>query len=262
VYYPAHVRNYVRLTPSDDVQGAADARFIHDQLNARTVYLLDDSEPYGAGIADAFQAAAGPLGLTVLGRASLAPNAANYQILMGRISLSNAGRPPDAIFVGMLIENNASQVLKDKVSVMGDNTAVKYMGPAGIRVPAFIEGAGARVAEGVYASQPGLPSEQMPAVTQQFQRAYDAKYGGRLSDLNAAYGYEAMNVALAGIESVCAAGGNPADRRAVRDAVFGLKDFNGALGPWSLDANGDTSLTGTSIYQVQGGRFVAVGQTQ
>jgi branched-chain amino acid transport system substrate-binding protein len=261
VYYPAHIRNYVRLTPSDDVQGAVDARFVHDQLHAGTVYLLDDSEPYGAGIADAFQAAASPLGLTVLGRASLEPNAANYQTLMGQISLSNAGRPPDAIFVGMLVENNASQVLKDKVSVMGDNTAVKYIGPAGIRVPAFIEGAGARVAEGVYASQPGLPFEQLPAVTQQFQHDYDAKYGGHLSDVNAAYGYEAMNVTLAAIERVCAAGGNPADRRTLRDAVFGLKSFNGVLGAWSLDPNGDTSLTGTSLYQVQGGQFVAVGQT-
>ena len=198
----------------------------------------------------------------MLGRASLDRNAANYQTLMGQVSLSNAGRPPDAIFVGMLIDNNAAQVLKDKVSVMGDNTAVKYMGPEGIRVQAFIDGAGSRVAEGVYASRPGLPFDQLPPVTQQFQQAYDAKYGGHLSDVNAAYGYEAMNVALAAIERVCAAGGSPADRRAIRDAVFSLKNFNGVLGAWSLDANGDTSLTGTSFYQVQGGQFVSVGQSK
>jgi len=262
IYYPTGLRNFVRLTPSDDRQGAVDARFVHDQLQARTVYILDDQEPYGRGIADAFQAAAGPLGLTVLGRSSLNPGAANYQILMGQISLSNAGRPPDAIFAGMLIDSNAAQVLKDKVSVMGDNRAVKYMGPAGIRVQAFIDGAGARVAEGVYASQPGLAFDQLQPVTQQFQRDYEAKYGGHLSDVLAAYGYEAMNVALAAIERVCAAGGNPADRHAIRDAVFGLQDFSGVLGTWSLDANGDISLAGTSFYQVQGGQFVAISQTQ
>ena len=59
---------------------------------------------------------------------------------------------------------------------------------------------------------------------------------------------------------MCAAGGSPADRRAVRDAVFSTVNFSGALGVWSFDANGDISLTGTSFYQVQNGQFVAVGR--
>jgi len=260
VYYPANVRNYVRLTAADDVQGAVAARFVHDQLHANTVYILDDHQPYGTGVADAFQAAAGPIGLTVLGRASIDPNAANYRALMGKISLSNGGRPPDAVFVGMLVDSNASQVLKDKVSLMGDNARVKYVGPAGIRVQAFVDGAGLRVAEGVYASQPGLTFDQLPALGQQFKRDYDAKYGGQLNDINAAYGYEAMNVALAAVETVCAAGGDPAIRRAVRDAVFNIRNFTGVLGAWSFDPNGDISLTGTTFYQVQGGQFVLVGQ--
>jgi branched-chain amino acid transport system substrate-binding protein len=260
VYYPTGLRNFLRLTPSDDVQGAVDARYLYDHLGVRSVYLLDDAQPYGNGIADAFQAASGPLGLRVLGRASIQPNAANYQSLMGQISLSNAGRPPDAIFASMLSDSNAAQVLKDKVSVMGDNQAVKYMGPAGLRVQGFIDAAGPRVAEGVLASQPGLPFAQLPAASQQFQRDYDARYGGHLQDTTALYGYEAMNVALAAIEQVCAAGGNPADRRAIRDAVFGLHNFPGALGTWSVDANGDTDLTGASIYAVQNGQFMLVGQ--
>jgi branched-chain amino acid transport system substrate-binding protein len=260
VYYPTGLRNYVRLNMADDVQGGVAALFVHDRLRARSVYVLDDGQPYGTGIADAFQAAAAPLGLTVLGRAHIDPNAADYQTLMGQISLSNAGRPPDAVFAGMLVDNNAAQVLKDKVAVMGDNTRVKYIGPAGIRVQAFIEGAGARVAEGVYASQPGLPFDQLPAAARQFKRDYEAKYGGPLNDSYAIYGYEAMSVALAAIESVCAAGGNPANRRAMRDAVFNTRNFNGALGIWSFDPNGDISLTGTSFYQVQAGQFVALGR--
>ncbi len=258
-YYPAGLRNYVRLTPADDVQGAVAALFAHDQLKARTVYILDDHQPYGTGIADAFQAAAHALGLTVLGRQSLDANAANYQALMGVISLSNGGHPPDVIYAAMLVENNASQVLKDKVSLMGDNTRVKYLGPAGLRVQAFIDGAGASVAEGVYATLPGLPFDQLPPLGQQFKRDYEARYGGRMVDVYAAAGYEAMSVTLAGVEAVCAAGHSPADRRAVRDAVFQTHNFRGVLGAWSFDANGDVSLTGTSFYQVQGGQFVAIG---
>jgi branched-chain amino acid transport system substrate-binding protein len=255
VYYPAGLRNYVRLTAASDVQGAVAARFVRVRLQANTVYILDDRQPDGQGIADDFETMARAIGLTVLGRDHLDPTAANYQALMGRISLSHLGQPPDAIFVGMRVTSNAAQVLKDKVALMGDNSRVKYIGPAGIMYQAFIDGAGTRVAEGVYASAPGLPFEQMPPASRQFQQAYNARYHAQLTDPAAAYGYEAMNVALAAIENVCAAGGDPANRRAIRDAVFNLKTFSGALGTWSFDANGDISLTGTTFYQVTGGAF-------
>ena len=258
VYYPIGVRNYARLNMTDDVQGGVAALFVRDRLRARTVFVVDDGQPYGLGVADAFVAAAGPLGLNVLGRASIDPNADDYQTLMGQISLSNAGQPPDAIYAGMQVDSNAAQVLKDKVAVMGDNTRVKYIGPAGIRVPAFLQGAGARAAEGAYASQPGLPFEQLPPAAQQFKRDYEARYGGSLTDAYAIYGYEAMSVTLDAIERVCAAGGNPADRLTLRDAVFSTRYFSGVLGVWSFDPNGDTTLTDTSFYQAQGGQWVAV----
>ncbi len=68
-----------------------------------------------------------------------------------------------------------------------------------------------------------------------------------------------MNVALKAIEDVCAAGGNPTDRAAINTAVFAIKNFDGALGTWSFDANGDADLTDMTFYQVQGGKYVAVG---
>ena len=71
-----------------------------------------------------------------------------------------------------------------------------------------------------------------------------------------------MNVALAAIESVCASGGDPTSRKAVRDAVFATEDFNGVLGTWSFDANGDTSLTDMTIYKVENGIYKVVGSFQ
>src|SRR5579859_180809 len=260
LYYPLGVRNYVRVTPSDDVQGAVAARFIHDQLKAGTVYLLDAGEPYGRGIADAFQAQAAAIGLTVLGRESIDPNAAGYTALMARISTSNHGRPPDAIYAAMRVEQNAGQVLKDKVAMMGDNARVKYLGPDGLEYQAFVDGAGARVAEGVYASSPGLPLSRLPAAGQQFLKDYNARYHAQLAEPYAVYGYEAMSVALAAIEKVCAAGGDPANRRAVRDAVFATRGFSGVLGTWSFDASGDTTLSDTTFYQLQSGAFKEVEQ--
>jgi branched-chain amino acid transport system substrate-binding protein len=260
-YYPAKVRNYTRVVTADDVQGAVDAKFMKDQLKANSVYILDDQELYGKGVADVFEKTAKEVGMTVVGHEGIDPKAADYKALMTKISTSNAGGPPDAIFVGMVVDNNASQLLKDKVAIMGDNTKVKYMGPDGIQTQAFIDGAGADVAEGAYASVAGLPLTDPSKLTpagQKFLKDYEAKYG-KLTEPYSIYGYEAMNVLLKAIEDVCAKGGDPSDRKQVRDAVFAIKDFDGVLGKWSFDENGDTTLTDMTIYQVQGGAYKNVG---
>jgi branched-chain amino acid transport system substrate-binding protein len=258
IYYPAGVRNYVRVVTADDVQGKVDATFMSTQLGVKTVYILDDQQLYGKGVADVFEKTAKDLGITVLGHEGIDTKAADYKALMTKISTSNNGNPPDAIFVGMVIDSNATQLLKDKVSIMGDNTKVKFMGPDGIQTQAMIDGAGASIAEGIYASVAGLPFDKLNAAGQKFLTDYEAKYG-KLTEPYAVYGYETMNVLLAAIENVCASGGDPTNRKAVRDAVFATKDFNGALGTWSFDANGDTSLTDMSIYQAKNGSYVAVG---
>ena len=257
-YYPTGVRNYARVVTADDVQGKVDANFMFNQLGVKSVYILDDQQLYGKGVADVFEATAKQLGITVVGHDGLDTKASDYKALMTRISTSNNGNPPDAIFVGMVIDSNAAQLLKDKVAVMGDNTKVKFMGPDGIQTQAMIDGAGKDIAEGIYASVAGLPFDKLNASGQKFLTDYEAKYG-KLTEPYAIYGYEAMNVLLAALENVCAAGGNPADRATVTKAVFAIKDFNGVLGTWSFDENGDTTLSDMSIYQVKSGAYTAVG---
>ena len=45
------------------------------------------------------------------------------------------------------------------------------------------------------------------------------------------------------------------DRAKIRDAVMATKDYDGVLGKWSFDQNGDTTLTVMSGRQVKGGKF-------
>jgi branched-chain amino acid transport system substrate-binding protein len=260
-FYPSGTRNYTRVVAADDVQGAVDAKYMHDKLGVNNVYILDDQELYGKGVADVFESTAKELGMNVLGHEGIDPKAADYKALMTKISTSNGGNPPDGIFVGMVVDNNASQLLKDKVAIMGDNNTVKYMGPDGVQTQAFIDGAGADVAEGAYASVAGLAPENYTDAGKKFLSDYEAKYG-KLTEPYAIYGYEAMNVLLKAIEDVCASGGDPTDRAAVTKAVFAIKDFDGVLGKWSFDENGDTTLTSMTVYQVQGGAYKAVDTVQ
>lgn len=258
-YYPTGIRNYARVVTADDVQGKVDANFMFNQLGVKSVYILDDQQLYGKGVADVFEATAKSLGMTVLGHEGIDTKAADYKALMTKISTSNNGQPPDGIFVGMVIDSNAAQLLKDKVAIMGDNTKVKYMGPDGIQTQAMIDGAGKDVAEGIYASVAGLAfPDALTDAGKKFLADYEAKYG-KDTEPYSIYGYETMNVLLKAIEDVCASGGDPSSRKAVRDAVFAIKDFNGVLGTWSFDANGDTTLTDMTVYQVKNGAYASVG---
>lgn len=256
-YYPSGARNYVRVAATDDLQGPVAVKFLVSQ-GVKTLYILDDQEVYGKGVGDSVNQAAVAAGITVIAQEGYDPKAADYKALMTKISTSNNGGAPDAVYLGAIVDNNAAQILKDKVAIMGDNQTVKFMGPDGIYTAALIEGAGADVAEGVFASTPGLALKDLGANGKKFFTDYAAKFG-ETNEPYAIMGYDSMSAAIKAIEDVCAAGGNPTDRAAITKAVFAIKDFDGALGTWSFDANGDITLPYFLIGQVQGGTYVSFG---
>jgi branched-chain amino acid transport system substrate-binding protein len=257
VYYPSGKRNYARVVAADDIQGAVAANWAKT-LGVTSVYILDDGELYGKGIADVFNKAAAALGMKVIAQESIDPKAADYKALMTKIAASNGGKAPDLIYVGMVVDNNAAQLLKDKVAAMGDNAKVKFMGPDGIQTQSFIDGAGAAVAEGAYATVGGIPNDQLPPAAQQYLKDYAVAYGAT-NEPYAVYGYEAASVVVNAIEAVCKNGGNPTDRASVLAAVMGTKNYSGVLGTWSFDATGDTSLSDMTGYVVKSGKYDAVG---
>lgn len=246
-YIPSGKRNYTRLASIDDQQGEADAKWAKN-LKLTTVYILDDQQVYGKGVADLFEKNAKDQGLTVLGHEGIDVKAQDYRALMTKIKSLN----PSLIYFGGIVDNNAGQLIKDMRAVGMTDDLVKFMGPDGIQTPSFIDAAGADAAEGAYGTVSGLPFDKLSTKGQGFLKAYQAKYGTE-SESYGPYGYEAASVAMAAINKVC-----KADRAAIRDAVFETKDFDGVLGKWSFDANGDTSLKKFVGYQVQGGKWVSI----
>jgi branched-chain amino acid transport system substrate-binding protein len=256
-YYPSGVRNYARVAATDDFQGPVAVNLMVS-LGVKSLYILDDQEVYGKGVADSVNQSAVKAGITVIAQEGFDPKAADYKALMTKISTSNDGGVPDAIFLGAIVDNNSAQILKDKVAILGDNETVKFVGPDGIFTAALIEGAGADVAEGVYATTPGLAFKDIGDAGKKFYADYAAKFG-ETKEPYAIMGYDSMGAALKAIEDVCAAGGDPTDRAAVNKAVFAIKDFDGGLGTWSFDENGDITLPYFLVGQVKGGSYADYG---
>src|ERR687890_964998 len=65
-YYPSGERNYGRVVPIDTIQGAAQAQYMKDE-GVKSVYILDDAEVYGKGVAKNTQASAEKLGIEIAG---------------------------------------------------------------------------------------------------------------------------------------------------------------------------------------------------
>jgi branched-chain amino acid transport system substrate-binding protein len=240
-YYPGCKRNYTRVVPADDLQGAVGANWAK-QIGAKRVYVLDDTELYGHGIAVVFTDSAKKIGLEVVGGPEgIDPKASDYRALAQKIRGAN----PDLVYFGGVSQNNAGKLVQDIRATMPD---VKFMGPDGIYEKSFLEAAGA-AAEGTYVTFGGLPPSKLQGKGADWYKRYKDTYKVE-PEAYGAYGYEAAKVVLAGIEKA-----GKADRAAIRDAIFGTKDFDGVLGKWSFDANGDTTNTGMSGRQVKGGKF-------
>ncbi|MBI4497769.1 MAG: branched-chain amino acid ABC transporter substrate-binding protein [Chloroflexi bacterium] len=236
-YYPTGQRNYVRVVPADDLQGAVGAAFAQ-QLGVTKVYVLDDTELYGHGIATIFADTARKLGMAVVGGPEgIDRNAADYRALALKIRNSGA----DMVYFGGITANNAGKLWQDLRSVLGAN--VVLMGPDGMFDQAFVDAAG-EAALGTYLTFGGVPPSKLTGKGKEFYTAYKEKYQAE-PEVYAAYGYEAAKVVLDAITRV-----GRKDREAIRQAILDTKDFDGVLGRWSFDANGDTTLTTMSVSRI------------
>ena len=249
VYYPGGcARNYHRVVAADDLQGLAGAKWAA-KLGAKNVYVLDDTELYGKGIADVFNDEAAGAGLTVLGRDGIDGKATDYKALAEKIKATS----PDLVYYGGITQNNAGKLWVDLRDAMPD---VLLMGPDGILEQEWIDAAGA-AAEGTYITFGGLPADQLTGKGAEFVKNYNTKYPNNPPEAYTAYGYEAAGVVLAAIERAAAT--NPADLTALRAAVLkeihATKDYDGALGTWSFNEEGDTTLTAMSGNIVKDGKF-------
>lgn len=237
-YYPSGTRNYARVVWNDQFQGAANAQYA-EELGLKKIFILNDGETYGLGIATLFSDYAKKLGIQILGNQKWDKKASSYESLASRISSSGA----DAVFLGGIVCNNGGKLIKD---IKAGAPNVQLLGPDGwTPISATIEGAGA-AANNMYISQPGVPVDQLKGVGKEFVDGF-TEAEGKAPNPYTAYAAQAAQVLLAAIEK----GGT--DRAAVSSALFETDVTDGIIGSFQIDENGDTTLGLVSVYQIKNG---------
>jgi branched-chain amino acid transport system substrate-binding protein len=246
-YYPSGKRTYARVAPSDPNQGAVQAKFMQQQ-GVKSLYILNDKEAYGLGVAKNTEGAAKALGIKILGFSAFDPKSSNFQATFTKIKNTN----PDAIFIGGLVDENSGQLINDKVSVLGPNTTkpasagggVMLFLPDGYTTPAiFLRSQGGTPnADGAYFSVAGVGLDKYKGAALTFIDGFKKTLRGAALNPYAILAAQSAQVLLDAISR------SDGTRSSVISEVYKTKVTNGLIGSFNFNKNGDLSgATGASV---------------
>jgi len=234
-------REYVfRVCFTDDQQGDVAARYVHDTLKKTKVgvfYAAQDS--YSSGLAKSFREELKKLGGEVVIDKGYQKGETNYTTYLNELKAAN----PEIVFVPNYY-NEMVQIARQakQVGMAGS----MFVGGDGWDSANLIEGAGAEL-EGAYFTNHYAPDVPWPN-SKKFLTAFQARYKHDPSSL-AAQGYDAARL-------LCDAIGRGADLtpESVRKALSETKDFQGATGTMSMDADRNANKP-IVVVKIEGKKF-------
>jgi branched-chain amino acid transport system substrate-binding protein len=237
-YYPTGKRNYARVVAADDYQGAADA-LLAQQSGIKKLFILNDKEAYGLGVATNLKNAAKKLGITISGFTAFDAKATSYEALAVKIKSSGA----QGVFLGGLICENGGKLIKD---IAAGAPGVKILAPDGFTpISAVVQGAGT-AANNMYVSVAGLPNSALKGAGRKFVANF-TKADKKPPDPYSVYAAQAAEAMVAAI------GASNGTRADVTKQVFKLNLASSILGRLSFNPNGDVTSNPVTIYKVVNG---------
>jgi branched-chain amino acid transport system substrate-binding protein len=247
-YYPTGKRTFVRIAPKDTIQGTALATLMkHD--GCANVFIINDEEVYGAGLARNIERSAAELGIAVLGNSGIDPRSPNYRSIAARLEVEGT----ECFAFAGTTPNNAVALFKDVHAAMPD---ARLYGGDGVSDSPFIDpeqgGIPTNVARRTQITVPTLPPEAYPPAGRRFFADYEKAYPDSRLEPYAVYGYEAARLIM---DAIRRAGNSDEMRAAVVEQLFETKGRQSVLGTYDIDENGDTTLTDYGAYRIRGGEL-------
>ncbi len=243
-YYPTGKRNYARVVAADDFQGAADVMNL-SQLHVKSVFILNDKEAYGFGIASAVKnvaTGAKSLHVKVAGFQAWDPKASSYQDIATKVKNSGA----DAIFLGGLICENGGKLIKD---LRAANPNAIIAAPDGFSSFTDTTKDAGSASEGMYISIAGEPYKNLPPAGKKFAQAFGKSIGEAATKVNP-YSNDGAPALLVVLKAIAASNGS---RSSVSSHFYNKSFTNTPIGNFKLNANGDTNSGVVSIYHIKSG---------
>ena len=238
---------YVRVATTDDNQGAGTADIAFNIAKAKTAYVLDDTQTYGKGLADGFEAAYKVFGGTELKREGVPDTTTDYSSFV----TTAKGLNPGIIMYGGVTTSGIGLFRKQMAQANLAN--IPLVGGDGISDGSaatdstYLNIAGAAGDVNSYSTVAAIHDIPNP---DKFAADYKTKFSSDPGSYSAP-GYACTQIFL---QALAAVGPGVTDLAALREAVRAYvadpsHSFDTVLGKVGFDANGDTTQHTISYYQ-------------
>jgi branched-chain amino acid transport system substrate-binding protein len=150
-FYPSGERNYARVVALDNAQAATIATYAKEDLGVKSVYIINDRQAYGLGLATNLENAFNFLDVEVKGNDAWDQKASSYEAIFNTVKASGA----EAVVFSGLVTLNGVKLIKDKFAVLGDNEEVKLLAPDGFTPFTEVDKAGTAATTGMFVTVAG-----------------------------------------------------------------------------------------------------------
>lgn len=225
-----------RVIGNDSAQGAAAAKYLQDTAKATKVFVINDGEDYGKGLASYVTKG---LGSKAIGQDTIQVGQTDFSATVTKVTSSGA----DAVFFGGYYTEGG--LLVKQLRQAGYKGL--FMSGDGAEDPAFVKVAGPAAANGAVLTAPAAPA---PA-------SFDSKYQavvGSPSGLYSTQAYDATNIFLAAVKA-------GKDTSADINTFIGAYTGTGVSGPIAFDSHGDIKQSTIYAYKVANGKLDTANPT-
>jgi branched-chain amino acid transport system substrate-binding protein len=233
-------RTFARVVPTT----ALEAKALVGQMQAlgvRRLYVETDGSAYGAALAYAVKTSAS----APSGTASAPSGTVSARIT----PVSSVAAADGILYAG----GDAARAASAFNEAAAANPTVKLFAPSALAMSSFAAALSPAAQRVTYVTQPGFgPGNPLPSQGQQFVSAFKATYG-RAPAPQAVFGYEAMAAVMSVLHEAGSSAGN---RNAVAKDFFLIRNRVSALGTYSINQNGDTSIGPFLISRARAGVLV------
>ena len=233
-----------RTYPSDALAGRIAAEYAYRELGAKRVAVFSELTDYSQGLREVYKKTFGDLGGTIVADETFTTGDTDFRTQVTKVKAAR----PDAVYVVPQTLTPGVAILKQlreagvkahftTAEVLLDRTAVKD---------------NAAVLEGVIGVEPAVDWEGNPKA-KAFRDAHRAKYNGADPGSFSANTYDAVYLIKEAIEAT-----GRLDTEAIRDWLYSVKNWPGAIGSITIDKNGDPIL-GLNVRKIVGGEVTDLG---
>ena len=230
----AYLPGYFRTGSNDLFQGAMAAQFAKEVLQAGTLAVIHDGDPYTEGLAIVMADSFAELGGEVVFQGAVSKGDTDMTAILTEIAASG----PDVLYFP-LFEPESNFIAAQLVTTPGLEGTI-MMTADGSLVAGFTANTG-DAALGIFMSGPSVTGEAY----EDFLAKWDEEYGGVPPSGFHAHAYDATNMLLDAVEAVAHEeddGSLVIGRQALRDALSAVVGFEGLTG--ALTCQSETPFAG------------------